>query len=161
VATNPKHHLPAPVPHPEPTGGDPRRGTPPPPRGQPPSQPSPAKLSLPLESPASARAKPASQPSPAKSSFSGGRLFSLARPVRHAVWPRRRFLPPPFAGKWAHSNAVTLAAAPSPPRSWAAAGPKALQRARSRLGWAKSRVPSPGKRNSLFFFFFHPFFPFK
>jgi hypothetical protein len=168
VATNPKHHLPAPVPHPEPTGGDPRRGTPPPPRGQPPSQPSPAKLSLPLESPASARAKPPSlgprteppaasrrQASPAAgSSPSLGRFATPSG--RDAV-----FSPPPFAGKWAHSNAVTLAAAPSPPRSWPAAGPKALQRARSRSGCAKSRVPSPGKRNSLFFFFFHPFFPFK
>jgi hypothetical protein len=38
-ATNPKHQFPAPVPHPEPTGGDPCRGTPPPPRGQPPPNP--------------------------------------------------------------------------------------------------------------------------
>jgi hypothetical protein len=128
-----------------------------------PSQPSPAKLSLPLESPASAHAKPPSlgrrtgppAASRRKASPAAG-LFSLARPVRPAVWPRRHFLPP-LAGKWAHSNAVTLAVAPSPPRSWAVTGPQALQRARSRPGWAKSRVPSPGERNSLFFFFFHPF----
>jgi hypothetical protein len=129
-----------------------------------PSQPTPAKLSLPLESPAPTHVKPPSlgrrtgppaasrrQASPATG------LFSLARPVRPTVWPRRRFLPP-------LSLASGPARAPSPsqprrlpPRSWAVAGPQALQRARSRPGWAKSRAPSSGERNSLFFFFFHPF----
>jgi hypothetical protein len=158
-----------------------------------PSQPPLAKLSLPLELPASARAKPPSlgprtgppaasrrQASPAAgSSPSLGRFATPSgrdavspppprargpggpHPSPHPPRPAAVSPPPPpppaLAGKWAHSNAVTLAAAPSPPRSWAATGPKALQRARSRPGWAKSRVPSPGKRNSLFFFFFHPF----
>jgi hypothetical protein len=129
-----------------------------------PSQPSPAKLSLPLESPASARAKPPSlgprtgppAASHRQASPAAGSSPSLGR---FATPSGRDAVPPPFAGKWAHSNAVTLAAAPSPPRSWAAARPKALQRARSRPGRAKSRVPSPGKRNSLFFFFFPPLLP--
>jgi hypothetical protein len=39
IAANSEHHSPAPIPRPKLTDGDPRRGAPPPPRGQPPPGP--------------------------------------------------------------------------------------------------------------------------
>jgi hypothetical protein len=131
-----------------------------------PSQPSPAKLSLPLDSPASARAKPPFL-GPRTGPPAANRCRALRRP---AFSPARSAGSPAPSGRDAVSlpplsltsgpaatPSSSRARAVSPPRSWAAAGPKAHPRARSRRGWAKNRVPSPGKKNFLFFFFSTPF----
>jgi hypothetical protein len=157
VATNPKHHLPAPVPHPEPTGGDPRRGTPPPPRGQPPSQPSPAKLSLPLESPASARAKPPSlgprtgppAASRRQASPAAGSSPSLGR---FATPSGRDAVSPPLS----LASGPTAAPSPSQPRRLPLAlGPplgrkRFSARARARCG---PKAVSPAQERGILFSF--------
>ena len=83
-----------------------------------PSQPTPAKLSLPLESPALAHAKPpplgrrTGPPAASRRQASPTTgFFSLARPVRPAVWPRRRFLPP-----LSLASGPTATPSPSQPR---------------------------------------------
>jgi hypothetical protein len=94
-----------------------------------PSQPSPTELSLPLESPASARAKPPSL-GPRTGPPAASRRQAHRRPAllpRSAGSPRRLAatpFPPPLS--LASGPAATPSpsrAAPSPPRSWAAAGP--------------------------------------
>jgi hypothetical protein len=89
-----------------------------------------------------------------------GFFFSLARPVRPAVWPRRRFLPPsrwqvgPQERRHPRSRAVfPLALGPSLGRKRFSA------RARARGG--PKAVPPAQERGVLFSFSFPPFFPFK
>jgi hypothetical protein len=128
-----------------------------------PSQPSPAELGLPLESPASARAKPPSlgprTGSPTASRRQAHRrpaLLSLARPVRHTVWPRRRF--PPRSrwqvGPQQHRHPRGRAVSPAlMGRRWAVSAPA---RARAR-GGPKTLPPAQERRILFSFFLFHPF----
>jgi hypothetical protein len=130
-----------------------------------PSQPSPVELSLPLESPASARAKPPSlgprtgPPAANRRRAHRRPAFSPARSAGSPVPSGRDVvsLPPLSLTSGPAATLSSSRARAVSPRLWAAAGPKVPPRARSRPGWAKNRVPSPGKKNSLFFFFSTPF----
>jgi hypothetical protein len=92
--------------------------------------------------------------------LTGDRPLSLARPVRHAVWPQRRFLP---RSRWQvgpqrrrHPHAPRR---PRPPslmgRRWAVRTPA---RARAR-GGPKALSPAQERRNP-FSFSFSTLFPF-
>jgi hypothetical protein len=132
-----------------------------------PSQPSPSELGLPLESPASARAKPPSL-GPRTGPPAANRRQAHRRPAllpRSAGSPHRLAatpLPPPL------SLASGPAATPSPsrPRHLPLAHGPPLGRKRSRArararGGPKTLSLAQERRNSLFFFSFPPFFPFK
>jgi hypothetical protein len=131
-----------------------------------PSQPPLAKLNLPLESPTSARAKPPSlgpgtgPPAVSRRQASPAAGFSpaLGRFARRLT--ATPFLSPLSLASGPSSDAVTLAAAPFPPRSWAAAGPKAPQRALA-PGVGQKPCPQPRREEFSFLFLSSPFFPFK
>ena len=131
-----------------------------------PSQPPLVKLNLPLESPTAARAKPPSlgpgtgPPAASRRQASPAAGFSPRSAGSPAVWPRRRFLPPPLAGKWALKRRRYPRGRAVPPRPWAAAGPKAPQRALA-PGVGQKPCPRPSREEFPFLFLFPPFFPFK
>jgi hypothetical protein len=157
------HEPKAPLPSPRPPPRAHRRRSPPwnsaPSPWAAPSQPSPAELSLPLESPASARAKPPSlgprTGPPAASHRQAHRRpallpRSVGSPRRLAATP----FPPALAGKWAHSDVVTLARSTVSPsllgRRWAvSASARALA-----PGVGQKPCPQPRKGEIPFLFSF-------
>ena len=130
-----------------------------------PSRPPLTKLSPPLGPPSPPRAK-----TPAHCPRTGPPAANRRRAHRRPVLPRGRPVHPPVnrnavpslpPSHWQAGPAQRRHPLPRPrrsPRSWAAAGPKAPQRARSRPGWAKIYAPGPDKGKSLLLFLFHPFF---
>jgi hypothetical protein len=127
-----------------------------------PSQPPLAKLNLPLESPTSARAKP-----PSLGPGTGPPAASRRQASPAAGFPpalgrfARRLAATPFPPPLSLASGPSATVSPSRPRRFPLARGPLLGRkrlsARSRPGWAKNRVLGPEERNSLFFFFFHPF----
>jgi hypothetical protein len=128
-----------------------------------PSQPSPAKWSLPLESPAPPRAK-ASAHCPKTGPPAANRRRAhrrpgppRGRPVHPPRQPDSVLFPLPFSlARGARGDAVTFAC-PRRPLPWAATGPAHSHPRALAPGWARFLSPGPPELKPLFLFPFSAF----
>jgi hypothetical protein len=164
TAVSLEHRSPTPNPRPKLTGGDSRRGAPPPPRGQPPHGPPLAKLSPPLGSPAPPRAKaPTHCPRTGSPAVNRRRAHrrpgSLPRTVVRPTIDRWHRSPLPLSlACGPRGDAVTLTRPRRLP-PWAATG-STHSRPRARRAWLGQNPPHGPPDLKPFFFFLFSLFSF-